>query len=398
MVLQDYGLFILSVFRKFVYRKLIGFPIHIKHTMKLLIIILCCMGSLAFSVLPAQPVRVAVAGITHGHSGWILGRKPQQDITLVGVYESNAALLKQSARTFNLDSQLLFNNLETMLDAVQPEAVVAFGSIYDHLAVVKACAPRGIHVMVEKPLAVSVAHALQMDSLAKKFKIHLLTNYETSWYTSTAKAYQLVNDSNYTGGLTKAVFHHGHEGPKEIGVSQTFLDWLTDPVQNGGGALIDFGCYGANLMTWLMKGEQPVSVTAVTRQFKPHIYPRVDDEATIIVSYPNAQAIIQASWNWPFGRKDMELYGKTGYVITVNSSDMRIKRKHAKTEQHMRYTTKDIAVYEDPFSYLADVVRNKVTVADDGLYALPNNITVVRILEAARISAQSGKTIMLNNR
>src|SRR5690606_37282208 len=153
----------------------------------------------------------------------------------------NKTLLQQSAKKIGLDNKMLFNELDKMLDAVKPEAVVAFGSIYDHLAVVQACAPRGIHGMVEKPLAVSVAHALEMDSLARKYNIHLLTNYETSWYPATAKAYQMVTDSNYTGGFNKALFPHRHEGPKEIAVSSEFLDWLPDPVQNGGGAIIDFG-------------------------------------------------------------------------------------------------------------------------------------------------------------
>lgn len=345
----------------------------------------------------AQPVRIAVAGISHGHSSWILGRKLPDDIILAGIYESNPSLLRESAKKYNLQDRLLFNDLDKMLDVVRPDAVVAFGSIYDHLSVVQACAPRGIHVMVEKPLAVSVDHALQMDSLARKYRIHLLTNYETSWYPTTAKAYQLIYDSNYTGGLKKAIFHHGHEGPKEIGTSKAFLDWLSDPVQNGGGAIIDFGCYGANLMTWLMKGQKPVSVTAVTRQFKPHIYPRVDDEATVILTYKDAQGIIEASWNWPFNRKDMELYGNTGYITTINRNDMRIRRPNDKTEQTRQYTPLDIAVYENPFSYLADVVRNKIVVADDGLYALPNNVTVVRILEAAKKSAATGKTVLLND-
>ena len=114
--------------------------------------------------------------------------------------------------------------------------------------------------------------------------------------------------------------HDGHQGPKEIGVNKEFFDWLTDPIQNGGGALVDFGCYGANLMTYLMQGQQPISVTAVTQHFKPGIYPEVDDEATIIVSYPTAQCIIQASWNWPFGRKDLEVYGQIGYIITKDNT------------------------------------------------------------------------------
>ena len=116
------------------------------------------------------------------------------------------------------------------------------------------------------------------------------------------------------------VVHDGHRGPKEIGVQPEFLDWLTDPDRNGAGALFDFGCYGANLMTWLMDDARPISVTAVTQRFKPEVYPKVDDEATIILEYPGAQAIIQASWNWPFDRKDMEVYGRTGQVLTVGQN------------------------------------------------------------------------------
>jgi len=189
--------------------------------------------------------------------------------------------------------------------------------------------------------------------------------------------------------------HDGHQGPKEIGVSKDFFEWLTDPVQNGGGAIIDFGCYGANLMTYFIHGQQPLSVTAVVQHFKPDIYPKVDDEATIILSYASSQCIIQASWNWPFGRKDMEIYGNKGYIIAVNSSAMRLRADGDSAEHKTQVTDADVAVYTDPFSYLADVVRNKIKVPDNGLYSLQTNMTVVRILEAAKESAKTGKTVYL---
>ena len=91
-------------------------------------------------------------------------------------------------------------------------------------------------------------------------------------------------------------------------MNKKFLQWLTDPKFNGGGAITGFGCSGANLVTWLAGGEKPISVTAITQQFKPDIYPLVDDEATILLEYANMQGVIQASWNWPFNRKDMEIY------------------------------------------------------------------------------------------
>jgi len=345
-----------------------------------------------------KPVRIAVAGITHGHAGFILGRKPKPDIELVGIYEPNIDLAKHHAKSFGIKPELFYTDMNKMLEAVKPEAVVAFGSIYEHMAVVEACAPKGIHVMVEKPLATNLAHAQRMEELAIRNNIHLLTNYETSWYPTTEKAYQLANDSNYFGAIKKVVIHDGHKGPKEIGVGKEFLDWLTDPVQNGGGALIDFGCYGANLMTYLMRGEQPVSVTAVTQQFKPAIYPKVDDEATIIVTYPSAQCIIQASWNWPFGRKDMEVYGETGYVFAVNNTTMRIRNNEKEAERTLQINAIEMGVYEDPISYFADVVRAKIQVPKNGLYSLENNVMVCKILEAARESAKTGKTVLIKNK
>jgi predicted dehydrogenase len=299
------------------------------------------------------------------------------------------------SKKYKLSESLFYSDLVKMLDEVKPEAVVAFGSIYDHLAVVEACAPRGIHVMVEKPLAVNMKHAIRMAELAQKYHIYLLTDFETSWYPVTEKSFKMVNDEKFVGDVRKVIFHDGHEGPKEIGCDKFFLDWLTDPVLNGGGAIVDFGCYGANLMTALARGEKPVSVTAVTRQFKPSIYPKVDDEATIIVSYPDCQCIIEASWNWPFGRKDMEIYGNEGSIITIDGKNMRIRGKGMEAEEAKHVTSADVDVYEDPFSYFSAVLTGKIKIPEYGLYSLENNIEVVRILDAARESAKTGKTVKI---
>jgi predicted dehydrogenase len=176
-------------------------------------------------------------------------------------------------------------------------------------------------------------------------------------------------------------------------VNKEFLEWLTDPVLNGAGALTDFGCYGANLSTWLMKGERPVSVTAVTQQLKPDVYPKVDDEATIILTYPKAQAIIQASWNWPYNRKDMEVYGQKGYVM-ADREGIKLKRSANAAEEATPVPTRAKPLH-DPFAYLAAVVRGGIKMDDADLSALPNNMVVVEILEAAKKSAKEGRRIDL---
>jgi predicted dehydrogenase len=368
---------------------------NLKNSTALLIILLVVIINLQAQEPSGASIRLVIIGMTHGHTSFILGRKNKTDFNLVGVYEPDHDLALRYSKMYNFSPDLIFSDLNKMLDSVKPEAAVAFGSIFEHMMMVEACAPRGIHMMVEKPLATNEGHAKKMQALAKKYKVHLLTDFETSWYPSTAKSFQLVSDSNYIGKIRKVVIHDGHQGPKEIGCSKEFLDWLTDPVLNGGGALIDFGCYGANLMTALMKGQEPLSVTAVTRQFKPQIYPKVDDEATIIVSYPDAQAIIEASWNWPFGRKDMEIYGVSGYIINVNGNTMRLRNVEKNPERIISVTDKDILVYTDPFSYFYDVIKGKIKVATYDLYSLEINVTVVKILDAARESARTGKTVYL---
>ena len=225
---------------------------------------------LCITALQAQPLRIGVAGVTHDHLGGVVSALRGGDVEVVGVWEADARYLHDNVLTGKVPDALFFSDLGKMLDKTRPEAVVAYGSIKEHLAVVQACAPRGIHVMVEKPLGATLQDAYQMAFLARQFGILLLTNYETTWYASNAYVKQQVEEGKL-GKLVRIDVYDGHEGPAEIGCSQKFLDWLTDPVLNGGGAVIDFGCYGANLATWLLDGEVPDKVFAVLRQNKPSV-------------------------------------------------------------------------------------------------------------------------------
>ncbi|MEQ9299380.1 MAG: Gfo/Idh/MocA family oxidoreductase [Cyclobacteriaceae bacterium] len=341
----------------------------------------------------AQPLKIGVVGLTHTHVHWLLGRPDRGDVEIVGIAEPNKDLADRYIAQHGLNPDLWYPTMEEMVKATQPEAVTAFGSIYEHLEVVEYCAPKGIHVMVEKPLAVSNEHALKMKALAEEHNILLLTNYETTWYSTHFWAKDEI-DKGKVGELRKLVIHDGHPGPKEIGVNDEFLEWLTDPVQNGAGALTDFGCYGANLATWLMKGERPLSVMALTQQIKPDIYPNVDDEATILLEYPKAQVIIQASWNWPISRKDMEVYGASGQILVHNRNELTYQ--YAEGEEPTTLTLEEReAPLDDPFGYMAAVIRGNIEAESYDLSSLENNMLVVEILEAAKESAKKGQRIKL---
>lgn len=341
-----------------------------------------------------DPVHIAVVGLTHSHVNQILRRQDKGDIKLVGIVEPNRDLAERLMKRNNISMDLLYPSMEEMFEKVISDGVTAFGSIYEHLEVVQACAPRGIHVMVEKPLAVSTAHAKEMKELAEKHAIHLITNYETTWYASNQEVYRQVHGDMSIGDIRRVIVNDGHEGPMEIGVNQEFLDWLTDPVQNGGGAVIDFGCYGANLMTWLMKGERPLSVTAELKRIKPDVYPKVDDDATILLQYQSSIGVIQASWNWPFSRKDMEVYGQTGYLIAKNSTDL-VTRFEGQRQEQPLVMKKRPYPYDDPFSFFAGIIQGQIEMEPFDLSSLENNLMVVEILEAAIESAKNGQRVVL---
>jgi glucose-fructose oxidoreductase len=340
-----------------------------------------------------KPVRVAIIGLVHGHVQGLFGALPQnKNVQLVAIVETDQALSKKYADKYHIAQDIFYKDSDRMYATVHPDAVLVYSTIKDHRKIVEDAANHNVWSMVEKPLATTLEDALAIRAAARTHHVQVLTNYETTWYASNAEALrEVANDK--LGEVRKIVVHDGHEGPKEIGVGPEWLPWLTDPVQNGAGALFDFGCYGADLLTVMMHGQPPLSVTAVTQTDKPGIYPHVDDDATVILRYPTAQAVLMPSWDWSFARKDMEVYGTAGYAITVGSNELRVRYKDQKEES--RATAPSLLPkLSNSLDYLAAAFRGQIN-PDNDLTSLPTNLVVMQILEAARESAKTGKTVVL---
>ncbi|HUC85774.1 MAG TPA: Gfo/Idh/MocA family oxidoreductase [Candidatus Acidoferrales bacterium] len=363
---------------------------------KYLLILAGCLGlgvmtSVAQDTKP--PVRFAMVGLVHDHAMGFLPRlEGQNDLQLVGIVETNQSLIDRYSKRFNLPPDIFFSSLDELFAKTNAQAVAAFTSTFDHERVVEACAAHGVDVMMEKPLATNRKQARAIQAAAEKSGIQVIVNYETSWYPGNHEAYKLVHDQHLIGDIRRMVFHHGHRGPQEIGCSTNFLAWLTDPVLNGGGAINDFGCYGADLATWFLDGEKPLAVSAVALHIKPDIYPKVEDDATIVLVYPKAEVVLQPSWNWPMDRKDMEIYGQTGQVLVPQAERVLVRTQNAPKEKEIRPAALTGAE-ADPVAYLAAVVRKEVK--PEGLASLGVNVTVVEILEAAQKSARTGREVKL---
>lgn len=353
---------------------------------------------------PRAPVRLAIAGLVHDH---VLGFLPtvlgNSDVELCGIAEPNRTLFDRYASRFHLQPSLRFDSLEKLLSTHKTDAVATFTSTLGHRAVVDAAAGHRVPVMMEKPLATTLADARSMAAVAQKAGLELIVNYETSFWSSTRTCIPYVTRQHAIGDVRKIVMRLGHEGPSYL-CSAEFFAWLTDPIENGGGALMDFGCYGANLAACLLPGVRPIAVSAVTQSFQPKVYPKVEDEAHILIVYPEAVVVVEGSWNWPRDLKELDIYGtnaelhlpnrdtlilRQGDVIRDGSGQISFREK---PEEQSLATTWPADEPPTPLAYLIAVARGDLK--PSGAAALDTNMLVMEILEAAKESARSKRQVL----
>jgi predicted dehydrogenase len=356
--------------------------------------LLAMLGAAAFgeaqSAGAAAKTRLAVVGLDHDHV-WSLLKDIAGDPSaeLVAIAETDAALVSRAQKDLP-GSVKFYADYVAMLDEAKPEAVIVTTSNDRHLEILRQCAKRHIHYSTEKPMATNAADAREMERLAQEAKIKLMVNYWNAWVAPSHEIFRRVR-AGEVGPIQKIIVQYGHRGPKEIGVSQQFASWLYDPVKNGGGAIMDFGCYGAELSLWL-KG-RPTRVYATTRKMKVEQNNKVDDDATIVLDYPDATAVVEASWDWPYNKDQVEVFGPKGSLLArhntlqFRSADARGPNVAPDGEN----VTLDALPKEasNPIAYFVDCIRNNKPIEDPVSARL--NVQVMEILDAARESARTGK-------
>jgi predicted dehydrogenase len=215
-----------------------------------------------------------------------------------------------------------------------------------------------------------------------------MTNYQMVWWPANYAA-KAEADRGAIGRVWRLHGTVGHGGPGSEGPrNQYFFAWLTDPVTNGAGSLVDFGCYNALWSLWYLG--RPETVYATVNHLRPEVFPKVEDNADMVLSYKNGVGIFEASWDLPRGFQELEVYGLGG------SLTMREKQAEIRVDGQ---PPKDLPLQSleperaDPVAYM--VGRMKANLPLDGLVALPINVQVVEILEAAKESVKTGRAVPL---
>ncbi|MBL8228883.1 MAG: Gfo/Idh/MocA family oxidoreductase [Bryobacterales bacterium] len=331
---------------------------------------------------------IAVIGLRHshvwGHIGKMIKGEPAK---LVGVVEREPELIAE-ARKRGVAANLFFQDAKTMLDQAKPDIVWAFVENNRHLEVVELCAPRKIHVMFEKPLAATLREAREIRRLALRHGIYVLTNYQMAWWASQYTAKKTA-DSGALGKLWRVRGIVGHGGPGSgTGLNKYFFDWLTDPVQNGAGSLMDFGCYNALWSLWYLG--KPQSIFAHTNQLRPSEFPKVEDNSTFLLSYKDGVGLFEGSWDLPRSFQDLEIFGRTGSLHVVNGKVEMRQGRQAATEITIEPLPPERS---EPIAYMIHCIRTKH--APEGLVGIDINVDVVEIIEAAKRSLKEGKAVKL---
>lgn len=342
-----------------------------------------------------RKTKLAIVGLDHDHVwGLLKDLTEEPNAELVAIADGHAELVDR-AKTKVPANVKFYSDFVKMLDEMKPDGVIVTTENDRHLEILRECAKRHINYSTEKPMATTAADAREMERLANQAGIKVMVNYWNVWVAPTHELYHRVKD-NQVGPLEKIIVQYGHQGPKEIGVSKYFADWLYDPVKNGGGAIMDFGCYGAEWAVWL-KG-RPSRVSAVTQKLKVAQHNPVDDDATVILDYPDGQAIIEASWDWPYSMGQVEVFGPKGSLLatrndlffrspTDNVAKVGLQGERVALDPPPRVTS-------NPISYFVDCIRNNKPIEDP--LSMKLNVQVIEILDAARESARTGKQQMLD--
>jgi predicted dehydrogenase len=160
-----------------------------------------------------------------------------------------------------------------------------------------------------------------------------------------------------------------------------------DPVQNGAGSLMDFGCYNALWSLWYMG--KPETVYATVNHLRPETFPKVEDNSTMILHYKNGVGIFEGSWDLPRSFQDLEIFGQTGSLYMTGRS----------VELRQRNQTKAVDIEQlpkersEPVAYMVQCMQDNKPL--EGLTALEINRDVVEIIEAAKQSVKTGRAIKL---
>lgn len=352
--------------------------------------------------------RVAVIGFSHMHAGdqvQLILDHPEAE--LVGLWDQRRSPVETVVADLGLDERLIFDDLDDALQRGRPDIAVICSTTAEHVDLVRRIAPRGVHIMLEKPFAASLQDSDTMIAAAREGQVALTVNWPLAWFPSHRTAHRLVR-AGAIGPVTEVHYYDGNRGPLNHGHDKKVLAAADDPAAksatwwysraSGGGSLLDYLGYGATLATWFRDGELPRSVYAAT-----HVPPglEVDEQSVVIARYDSGLSVLQTRWGTFSDPWDLQPFPRCGFVIvgragTILSEDY-APEVHLQTTAEPKSTAVPIddlpAAERSGLAFLIDRLETGAPIDGPSGWQLSRNGQ--QIVDAAVISAASGESVTI---
>jgi predicted dehydrogenase len=352
--------------------------------------------------------RVAVVGVAHMHIlDVVKGFIPLSDrVEWVGAADVTGPFTTQgtkpSTHRANMAELLKLCGLgapwedwRKLLDQ-KPDMVLVYCENVYHHEVARAALERGIHVVMEKPMAMTLAQALDIERAAAVGGAHVIINWPSTWNPAFRLAKELV-DRGEVGKVFKLTYRNqASTGP--FGYGQGLTDeekgreWWHKSAA-GGGAFLDYCCYGACMASWFMN-KSPVSAYGLKANFASG-FGDAEDYGAVLARYDDAVAILEGSWTTvasgiPSGPI---VYGLEGTLVSGWGNTVAVYKDRYSDEPARRYEVKPLPADRDTLA------KEVIGHFDQGRPLHPTltmkvNMDAMKVLDAALRSAASGREEM----
>lgn len=278
-----------------------------------------------------RPYRVVVLGLHHDHV-WthLQDLRISRQAELVGVADPNLPLLSQARSKVSCPT---YADYEELLESTEADIAYIFASNRMGALLAMTAAKRGLHVLIEKPMAADLDDADEILRVSEAAGVQLMVNWPFAWSPPLVRALSLIEEGDI-GRVWQVRYRAAHAGPKELGCSRYFCDWLFDTRLNGGGALMDYACYGCALARTLMG--MPKGVRANKGHYVKTSM-EVEDNATVLLDYERGSALAEASWSQQGDLSSYTafIYGEEGTLIAdcLKGTLTRADQEHANGEE-----------------------------------------------------------------
>lgn len=226
---------------------------------------------------------------------------------LVAVMRRDEAKAKDFAQRHGV--QRYYTSAEELLADPEVNAVYIATPPHVHLPLAKQAAEAGKHILLEKPMALSVAECEQITAACKENNVQLIIAYYRRYFPMVRMMKKLL-DSGAIGRPVRArALHTGYYKPPVDGERS----WLTDPAVSGGGFMMDAGIHRFDLFAHFFGKAIDVSAFSDTVHFDFE----VDDSSTVIIRFENGvHATAEFNWNVGVALDEFEISGTKGRLYT----------------------------------------------------------------------------------